>query len=319
MDAGHWGPRPPIRDEKVGSSQKGRFVATKSLRARLTPFGYLSPTLLLMCVLMATPIVMVIGYSFMNNVIMTKNSYGVGFANYVSVFTDDVFYQALLNTAIFTIGSVVIHMVLGMFFALLLNSKAISAFTRAFFRVIYVLPWVFTAAIIAILWRMLLDPSGVVNYLLNTLGIIHGPVAWLGSTDTAIWALLLINVWAGYPFYMVSMLATMQGIPTELYEAARVDGATAGQQFLHVTLPSMRPILLSLGTLDFIWTMQQFPLVWMTTGGGPIHATEMLSTYTYKLAFNKYSFSMASTSAVIVLALSMVLAAVYTRVQKAGD
>lgn len=272
-----------------------------------------------MGVLMATPIVMVVGYSFLNNVIMTKDSRYVGLSNYTSIVTDDTFHQAIANTAVFTVGSVICHMVLGMVFALLLNSKSVSVVTRSFFRVLYVLPWVFTAAIIAILWRLLLDPSGVINYLLDTLGIIDGPVPWLGSTDTAIWALLLINVWAGYPFYMVSMLATMQGIPEDLYEAARVDGAGTLGRFTHITLPQMRPILLSLGTLDLIWTMQQFPLVWMTTGGGPIHATEMLSTYTYKLAFNQYSFSMAATSAVIVLIVSMVLVALYTRAQKAGD
>ncbi len=286
---------------------------------RLTPFGYLSPTLILMCVLMLVPIVMVISYSFKNNVIMTKDSHFVGFANYLTVFTDPVFYQALRNTLIFTVGSVVIHMVLGMVFALLLNSKLISAATRTVFRVIFVLPWVFTAAIIAILWRLLLDPSGVINYLLNQVGLIDSPLPWLGTTSTAIWALLLINVWSGYPFYMVSMLATMQGISEDLYEAASIDGAGAWKRFWHITLPQMKPILLSLGTLDFIWTMQQFPLVWMTTGGGPLHATEMLSTYTYKFAFTQYAFSMASTAAVIVLLLSIILAAVYARVQKVSD
>ena len=285
----------------------------------MTPLGYISPTLILMCVLMLVPIIMVISYSFMNNVIMTKSSYPVGLANYVTILHDPVFYQAFLNTMIFTVGSVVIHMVLGMIFALLLNSKLISAGTRATFRVIYILPWVFTAAIIAILWRLLLDPSGVINYLLTQIGLINTPVAWLGTTQTAIWALLLINVWAGYPFYMVSMLATMQGIPGDLYEAGTVDGASGWRLFWNITLPQMRPILLSLGTLDFIWTMQQFPLIWMTTGGGPIHSTEMLSTYTYKLAFNQYQFSMASTSGVIVLILSAILAVFYARTQRAND
>lgn len=281
--------------------------------------AYLSPTLLLMCILMLVPIVLVIGYSFMSNVIMTKESVFVGVANYFKVLKDPVFHEALWNTFVFTVGSVAIHMVLGMVFALLLNSKMISTFTRAFFRVIYVLPWVFTAAIIAILWRLILDPSGVLNYLLRQVGLIHQPIAWLGTTQTAMLALLLINVWAGYPFYMISMLATMQGIPDELYEAAMVDGASPWQQFWNITLPQMRPILLSLGTLDLIWTMQQFPLIWMTTGGGPIHSTEMLSTYTYKLAFNQYQFSMASTSGVVVLIISAALAVVYARTQRAGD
>jgi multiple sugar transport system permease protein len=291
----------------------------KGWRAKLTPYGYLTPTLLLMAVLMATPIIMVVGYSFMSNVIMTRESRPVGLANYLAVFADPVFREAVRNTMVFTLASVAAHMVLGMAFALMLNSKCLSATTRAAFRVVYVLPWVFTAAIIAILWRMLLNPNGVINYLLTQIHAISEPIAWLSDRQVAIWALVLINIWAGYPFYMVSMLAGLQGVPTDLYEAATVDGAGPVKQFCHVTLPQMRPILLSLGTLDFIWTMQQFPLVWMTTGGGPVHATEMLSTYTYKLAFSKYSFSMASTAAVVVLVVSMILAALYARAQKARD
>jgi multiple sugar transport system permease protein len=117
---------------------------------------------------------------------------------------------------------------------------------------------------------------------------------------------------------MISLLAGLQGISQDLYEAAEVDGANAYHQFISITIPQLKPIILSMAMLDCIWTMQQFPLVWMTTGGGPIHATEMLSTYTYKLAFSKYEFSLASASAVIILIFSMVLASVYVRRQKAS-
>ena len=210
------------------------------------------------------------------------------------------------------------HMVIGLLFAMLLNSRLFSTATKSFFRVIYILPWVFTAAIIAILWRLLLNPNGIINYFLTQAGIIHTKVEWLGSRDTALYALTFINIWSGYPFYMISLLAGLQGISQDLYEAAEVDGANAYHQFISITIPQLKPIILSMAMLDCIWTMQQFPLVWMTTGGGPIHATEMLSTYTYKLAFSKYEFSLASASAVIILIFSMVLASVYVRRQKAS-
>jgi multiple sugar transport system permease protein len=209
-------------------------------------------------------------------------------------------------------------MVIGLLFAMLLNSRLFSTATKSFFRVIYILPWVFTAAIIAILWRLLLNPNGIINYFLTQAGIIHTKVEWLGSRDTALYALTFINIWSGYPFYMISLLAGLQGISQDLYEAAEVDGANAYHQFISITIPQLKPIILSMAMLDCIWTMQQFPLVWMTTGGGPIHATEMLSTYTYKLAFSKYEFSLASASAVIILIFSMVLASVYVRRQKAS-
>ncbi|HQN62088.1 MAG TPA: sugar ABC transporter permease [Flexilinea sp.] len=289
-----------------------------TFKKKAAPYLYLSPTIILMIVLMLIPIVMVISYSVMNNVIMNKNPIYIGLGNYKTILTDEVFHTTIYNTLFFTIGSVVMHMVIGLLFAMLLNSRLFSTATKSFFRVIYILPWVFTAAIIAILWRLLLNPNGIINYFLTQAGIIHTKVEWLGSRDTALYALTFINIWSGYPFYMISLLAGLQGISQDLYEAAEVDGANAYHQFISITIPQLKPIILSMAMLDCIWTMQQFPLVWMTTGGGPIHATEMLSTYTYKLAFSKYEFSLASASAVIILIFSMVLASVYVRRQKAS-
>ena len=181
------------------------------------------------------------------------------------------------------------------------------------------MPWMFTATIIAIIWRLLLNPSGIINYILATLNITSSNIEWLSSSKTAIHAVTFINIWAGYPFYMVSLLAGLQGVPGELYEAAVIDGANESQKFWHITIPHLLPIIISIAMLDFIWTMQVFPLVWMTTGGGPIHATEMLSTFTYKLAFTRYKFSLASASAVIVLLLSMSVALFYVSHQKARE
>jgi multiple sugar transport system permease protein len=229
------------------------------------------------------------------------------------VLTDGVFGTAIGNTLIFTIVSVIAHLLIGLGFALLLNSSLISNASRAVFRVIYILPWLFTAAVIAVLWRMLLSPNGVVNYLLQS------DLEWLSSPALALGAVTFINIWAGYPFFMISLLAGLQGIPADLYEAATVDGANGMQRFFNVTLPQLRPIIISMTLLDLIWTSQQFALIWLTTGGGPINVTEMLSTYTYKLAFSRYEFALASTSAVLILLFSMVLAFFYVRHQRARD
>ncbi|ALE07966.1 sugar ABC transporter permease [Arthrobacter sp. ERGS1:01] len=298
---------------------KPRKAGWGGLKRRLAPYGFVSPTVILMFVLMLVPIVMVIGYSFMNNVIMTKHPKFVGLDNYVTILTDSVFHTALANTLIFTFASVAAHIVLGLLFAMLLNSPLLGTRFKALFRAVYVLPWLFTVAIIAVLWRLLLDPNGVINFLLMNAGIIDSKIEWLSSPGTALFAVTFINIWAGYPFYMVSILAGLQGIPKDLYEAATVDGANGFQKFLHVTLPQLKPIIISMAMLDLIWTSQQFALIWMTTGGGPINVTEMLSTYTYKLAFSQYQFSLASASAVVILLLSMILAFFYIRHQKARD
>ncbi len=286
---------------------------------KLTPFAYLSPTILLLTVLSLLPIGMVFYYSLMDNVIMNQNPVFVGIANYVEIITDSVFQQAVYNTLYFAVMSVIFHLLLGLTFATLLNTKVIDPLTRSLFRVVYILPWVFTATIIAVLWRLMLSPNGVINYALAWAGVVSERIEWLSSRQLALHSVTFINIWAGYPFYMVSLLAGLQGISNELYEAGTIDGANKRQLFLYITIPQLKPIIISLAMLDFIWTMQQFTLVWMTTGGGPIHVTEMLSTYTYKLAFSSYAFSLASTSAFVILVMSMFVALFYVRNQKASD
>ncbi len=311
----------PARAKRTGPGGS-RVQATgskKGLAKALVPFGYLSPTVVLLTVLMVIPIVMVVGYSLMDNVIMKKNPQFVGFKHYSDILTSDSFWTAATNTLFFTGVSVVAHLVLGLAFAMMLNSELLGHRVKAIFRTIYVLPWLFTVAIIAVLWRLLLEPNGVINYLLTASQLAGSQIEWLGSPDTALFAVTFINIWSGYPFYMTSLLAGLQGIPGEYYEAAQVDGASAWQRFTRITLPQLKPIIISMALLDFIWTTQQFALIWMTTGGGPLGTTEMLSTFTYKLAFTKYQFGTASAAAVIVLVISMVLAFFYVRAQKARD
>jgi multiple sugar transport system permease protein len=286
------------------------------LRRSLVPFGYISPTMLLIFVLMVIPIAMVVSYSFKDNVIVEQNPVFAGLANYTEVLTDPNFLVALKNTFYFITLSTVAHLVLGLGFAMMLNTPLLSGVTKAVFRIIYILPWLFTIAVIAVIWRLMLDPAGVVNYILTSVGGLQQGVNWLSEPNTALWALTFINIWSGYPFFMISLLAGLQGISADLYEAASVDGAGAYQKFRNVTIPQLRPVLISMAVLDLIWTSQQFALIWMTTGGGPLNATEMLSTYTYKQAFSSYEFATASASAVIILLLTMVLAFFYVRQQR---
>jgi multiple sugar transport system permease protein len=147
-------------------------------------------------------------------------------------------------------------------------------------------------------------------------GLADSRLEWLSSRSLALPSVTFINIWAGYPFFMVSFLAGLQGIRAELYEAARIDGATGLQVFRFITLPQLKPIIISLALLDFIWTTHQFALIWMTTGGGPIRASEMLSTFTYKTAFGSNEFALASAVAMLTLLMTAFVGVFYVRSQK---
>ena len=299
-----------------GNRSAGPVISYRA-KGLLAPYLYQAPTIILLTMLMLIPILSVVRYSLLDNVIMNQKPAFVGLSNYVAVFSDGTFGISVLNTLYFTVMSVIFHLVIGLSFALLLNSKVINPIIRSALRVFYIMPWVFTATIIAIIWRLLLDPSGIINYAIKSLHLTPTEIQWFSDSNVAIHAVTFVNIWAGYPFYMVSLLAGLQGIPIELYEASTIDGANEPQKFWHITIPQLSPIIKSIAMLDFIWTMQVFPLIWMTTGGGPIHATEVLGTYTYKLAFATLKFSLASASAVVVLILSMSVAFFYVRHQRA--
>lgn len=296
--------------------RKSGFMSYKTQK-RLVPLLYVAPAVFLFALLMLFPMLTVLRYSLMDGAIMKKDAIFVGLLNYITLFNDPVFWQSVVQTLYFTVMSVIFHLLIGLAFALLLNSTRINPVIRSLLRVLYILPWLFTAVIIAIIWRLLLDPNGVINSILMTLHIVDYKVEWFSSTKTALHALTFANIWAGYPLYMVSLLAGLQGIPKDLYEAAGIDGAGEFQKFRYITIPQLKPIMVSIALLDFIWTMQVFPLVWMTTGGGPIYATEVLSTYTYKLAFSSYEFSQASASAIFILIMSMSVTYFYIKHQKA--
>jgi multiple sugar transport system permease protein len=283
---------------------------------RLEPYLMIAPVVILFLGLIGIPVVILIRYSLLNNVIYVQQSSFVGLANYTSILSSAAFWSAVEHTLIFTVVCVVGQLALGFAFATLLNSKEVGTVVKAIFRVIYILPWMFTAVIVALLWRLLLDPNGVINYLLGLVGVVRTAFPWLATPGWAMACLILINIWAGYPFFMITLLAGLQSISPELYEAARVDGADYSQQLRNVTLPQLRPIIVGIGLLDVLWTTQQFTLVWIMTGGGPLGSTQVLGTYIYTLAFQSYLMSPAAASAILLLLGSLVVAIFYVRHQR---
>ena len=286
------------------------------LRKKATPYLFLSPTLILMIVLLVIPICLVIKYSFQDNAIVLIAPVFVGVENYEKILGDEDFWNAAKNTVFFVVVSVAAHLVLGMGFALLLNTDYFGGRTKTIARVIYVLPWVFTASVIAILWKLMLQPHGIIDYLLSFVNLATKDTEWLSSRQTALPTITFVNIWCGYPFYMISILAGLQGISSDLFESAALDGANTWKTFWNITIPQLKPILISIAMLDFIWTIQSFSVIWMLTGGGPVKSTETLSIYIYKLAFNRTQYAHASTAAVIVLAVCILFAVFYVRQQR---
>lgn len=277
-----------------------------------TPYLFLLPGLVILGALLSVPLYKVVEYSLYDNVIVERNPTFVGLANYTNLLTDPGYWSAGFNTVIFTVGSVLGHMVVGIGLALLVNAD-IAPRARTFFRSMLVLPWIFTAVVVALNWQLLLNPFGLINYMLQWLGLTSEPLDWLGDPDLAMWSLLLISTWRGYPFIMVSFLSGLQTVPKELYEAAEIDGAGFWAKFWHVTLPQLKPVIFGVALLDLIWTFQLFPLVWLSTGGGPGRATEVLSTLTFRLAFVDFQFAQAATVAVSILIISAAFTLLYLR------
>lgn len=288
-------------------------AARRKRKVQRGPYFFVAPTVLVLTVLMGVPITLVVVYSLIARSVTNPDFTFVGFEHYVAVLTDSKFHEALLHTLIFTVGSVIAHLILGLAFALVLNSKYIPTGLRTALRSLFLVPWLFTIAATAVLWRLILAPNGVLNTGLSALGIPADGIEWLASSELAMPTVIAVNIWAGYPLFMISLLAGLQSISPELYEAASIDRASRVSQFFHVTLPQLSGTIVSLALLDAIWTSQQFPLVWLLTGGGPVTATEVAPTYIYKQAFSRYEFSEASAAAVVILVLSMVLATLYVR------
>lgn len=285
------------------------------LQQSATPYLFLAPTIILIIILLVIPIVLVIQYSFYNNAIVIKDPEFVGLENYKEILGDKSFWNAVRNTLFFVVISVVAHIVLGMCFALLLNYRRFKQRTKTVARVFYILPWVFTASVIAILWKMMLQPQGIVDYLLSFANLATKDTEWLSSRSMALLTVTFVNIWCGYPFYMISLLAGLQGVPGDLHESAALDGAGTWKRFWYITVPQLKPII-SITLLDFVWCIQSFAVIWMLTGGGPVNTTETLSIYIYKFAFNSNQYAKASTVAVITLVVCAIIAVFYARYQE---
>src|SRR6185437_2727705 len=184
-------------------------------------------------------------------------------------------------------------------------------------RILFLTPWMVAPAIGATIWLWLLEPQfGVVNYLLRAAHVVSAPVAWLGEPGTALASVIVVDVWRGVPFVMLLMLAGLQTIPAEQYEAAAMDGAGAWQRFRHVTWPNLRYLTVVATTLDVINTIRHYDIIGVMTAGGPAGATETLPVLLYNTAFRAHRFGEAAAIGVLLLVVVLALAAFYIRLTR---
>ena len=232
--------------------------------------------------------------------------------NYAELVSDPTFPLILYNTLIWTVGSVVFQFIVGMGVALLLNEKFPGR--RLFTALIITVPWAMPDVVAGISWRwMYSDVYGVINDILMKLRLISYPLPWLGDVNLARIAVIIANIWKGFPISALIYLSALKTVPDELYEAAKIDGASAWVRFKNVTLPLLGPIIKTTVMLTVIWTVNYFPLIYVMTGGGPANATDTLVTYAYRISFKFTNFNVGAAWATFTFLLMLAFAIVYTK------
>ena len=270
-------------------------------------------------------LVLFFGYPVIKNVTMSLQEYTtrtfftgeapwVGFANYATVFDSSLFMPSLVNTALFTIGSIAGQFVIGLALA--------SYFKRRFplnnfLRSMLLLPWLLPLIVASATWRSILDmDSGILNRFLEGIGLIQEPVPWLTSVSFALIAVILVNIWVGIPFNVTILYSGLQAIPEELYEAGALDGATGWKAFRHITWPNLRPVVSVVLVLGVVYTIKVLDIILGLTNGGPANATQTLAIRSYQESFINFEFGVGAAYSNILILISLLFAIVYLRANR---
>ena len=300
------------RERAPGQLRRGTSAGRGSRRSgNWLPYIMVIPILAFEGVFVLYPIVKGILTSFKSQALGAQNSYT--FSNYSRMLHDPVFWQVIRVTLIFTAGVVVLMLVVGLIIALLLNW---SFRGRGFVRGILSIPWALPDIPVVLTFLLMADPNfGIFNRMASWLGFGHHN-AFFTSPHLAFASIIVLTVWKGFPFYALITLSALQAVPDELLEAARVDGAGAIRRFRSVVLPSITPTLCLLAVLAFIFSLQQFSLIYLTTGGGPGNDTTTFSIDIYNQAFQFFNYSYASAIAVVGLFLSVIGTALFVFIER---
>jgi multiple sugar transport system permease protein len=270
----------------------------------------------------AVAMVALFGYPVVKNLLMSLQDYGlrtfftgvapwVGFKNYTAVVHDKLFSDAMVNTALFTIGSIAFQFAIGLGLALFFHKKfPLSGVLRS----LLLLPWLLPLIVSSATWRSILEQdNGILNRSLLKLHLIGDPVPWLNSPSVALIAVIGVNIWIGIPFNVTLLYSGLAEIPDELYEAGQLDGATGWRAFWHITWPNLRAVASVLLMLGVVYTIKVLDIILGLTGGGPANATQTLATQSYEKSFIDFRFGQGAALSNILIAISFVFAIFYLR------
>ena len=288
-------------------------VTLTQTRIREIQHAYLllAPTLLVLLLVIVYPFITSIQITFTDKTLGAQGKF-LGLQNYLKLIKDSQFRFAFVNSFSYTFYCVLIKLVIGIITALLLN----QAFRgKGIVRAIIILPWAVSPFISALTWRWIFDDmSGVLNLILKKFSLISDAIYWLSDPNLAMKSIIIASIWQGYPFYTMMILAGLVTIPHELYEASAIDGASAFRQFLHITLPGLKNVLLITVMLSTIWTFNNFQYVYTLTRGGPAGLTHILATLTFKYGIEQRNISLGATVSVMAIPIFVVLSVYLTRI-----
>jgi len=289
------------------------------MRRSLFPYALIAPALAVTVLVIFLPILQTAVMSLFSFILWKpRDTRFILLANYLAALKDPVFWISLKHTAIWVAVTVSLQLLLGFAAALLLNREFCW---RGLARSLILIPWVTPSVITALMWRWMVDGNnGVINDLLVRLGLLKSYFPWLAGGGTALGTIMVALMWQGFPFFAIMILAGLQAIPGELYEAAEVDGATLGQKFFRITLPLLVPVLFTSILLRIIWVANSMDVIYVMTGGGPGYSTHTLPLYAFIRAYKGMDFGYASALALILTLLLVAFVAWYVaKVLKAEE
>lgn len=269
---------------------------------------YLLPAGLLLALVFAYPTLQSVLLAFRREAGINAEGEYIGLGNFVELAGDPVFWQVAKQTFVWSGGIVFFATILGYALALILNQQFRG---RAAFRTLVILPLATSVTVSAMVWRFAFAPDGLVNYTLAGLGSTEGGIPWLANTPQAMVAIIFVGIMVTMPLTAIMLAAAMRSIPRELYDAARIDGASEVVQTLRITLPLTRTMLLVVTLANFVIAFNAFPIIFVMTRGGPLNRTDILATYLYEHAFEFFNFGLASAVAVVILVTLLILSVSY--------
>ncbi|MCY4016750.1 MAG: sugar ABC transporter permease [Gammaproteobacteria bacterium] len=267
---------------------------------KFAPYAFLTPAMLIIGIFVLLPMIIALLISF-SQYNMIEEPHFVGFDQYRRLIQDPFFWNALLNSLLYLVVVVPILSLAPIFLAVLVNRKLRGI---SVFRAIYYLPVVTSLVVTGLMWKWVYEENGVLNFILERLGLLNEPVAWLATPASSLFAVMVVTIWSGMGFYMVIYLAGLQSIPKALYETAELQGVSRFRQTIFITIPMLRPYIALVAVISSIAAMKVFEEVFIMTNGGPLSQTETLVFFVYQNAFIEFDMGYASAAGIALFAIT---------------